>query len=200
MIEAIAVAALVGLLYAIRRHRRVEVERAAAAVAAMEQPSSDADQKSGARIVATPREQRAVALRDRERSGLCRYCEQRATHQVPRLRQVQSLLDPLYRWLGVVPVARWRIEVQAALDEGIPEVLCEMHAGSARSHVERYVAECSVDYAGFVERQRRELEEFAVYALDERMSDDAAAIRSRRRSKKSGAQVTPLRAVNGGQS
>lgn len=94
---------------------------------------------------------------------------------MPQLQLIRPVLDPLYRYLNVVPVNRWKIEV--TLDITVPLDLCEAHHAIARGHLERRMAETQLEYAHFTEKQRHEIYEFEAYALDERMLEDANAIK-----------------------
>jgi hypothetical protein len=150
-----------------------------------EAPESTPPISDGVRSVArgtTPREVRQEEMRLRRATGLCLYCEKRANSQTPHLTLIRSPFDPIYRYLNVVPVNRWKIDV-ALVSESSPD-LCETHAAIARSHLERRIAENQVDYASFVERQRNEMYEFERYALDERMLDDANAAKRGKKQKK----------------
>ena len=147
-----------------------------------------------ARSTATPREQRQEEIHQRQDTGLCLYCDKRAAFSIPLLKQIRPVLDPVYRYLNVVPVHRWKIEITPT-SESVAE-LCEVHHAIARSHLERRIAENQVDYAGFVERQRHEMYEFEVYALDERMLDDANTVKRGKKQKKM-AEVRNLKLANG---
>jgi hypothetical protein len=142
-------------------------------------PSSD-----GVKPVAprpgTPREKRREEILARQQTRACLYCEKRARFAMPQLHLIRPLLDPLYRYLNVVPVNRWQIEV--TLDITVPLDLCEAHHAIARGHLERRLTELQLEYATFTERQRHEIYEFEAYALDERMLDDATAIKRNKKS------------------
>jgi hypothetical protein len=164
-------------------------------------PSSDGVKSAARSGGTTQREARQEEIRARFQTQLCLYCDKRATHIVPRLKQITPKFDRLYRYLNVVPITRWEIIVDKQhSSDACP--LCETHHGIARSHLERRVAENQVDYAAFVERQRNEMYEFEEYALDERMLDDANTVKRGKKAKK-GADVASiqrngLKAVNGG--
>lgn len=143
-------------------------------------PSSD-----GARSVVRPttqREQRLDEIKARRETGLCLYCDKRATHVVPQITLLRPLLDPLYRRLNVVPVNHWAIDIAPGIE--IPHDICGNHHAISRGHLERRIAENQVDYAAFVERQRHEMYEYEVYALDERMLDDANTVKRGKKQKK----------------
>ena len=148
-----------------------------------------------------PRERRQDEIKFRRDTKMCLYCDKPADHVVPQLKQLQPLLDPLYRYLNVVPVNRWKIELEPGIE--VPQDVCRVHHAIARSHLERKIAENQVDYASFVERQRHEMYEFVEYSLDERMLDDANTIKRGKKPKKLAevAQIPQranLKAVNGG--
>lgn len=130
----------------------------------------------------TPREMRDLQNLERQKTGRCRYCEAPATKPQPRLVQVIPTLDGLYRRLGVLPVARWRIELGGDPDVH-KDALCTEHADLARSHLEKHTQEHSTDYADFVVKQRLEMHEFARYGLDERMKDDADGLKRGKKKK-----------------
>lgn len=147
------------------------------------------------RLPTSPREIRQEEIKVRQETALCRYCDKPAEFAVPRLKQIRPLFDVLYRYLNVVPVHRWKIEIEPPID--VPHELCEAHHAIARGHLEKKIAENQVDYAAFVERQRNEMYEFEQYALDERMLDDANSLKQGKKSRKTEApllQVEPKKA------
>jgi hypothetical protein len=198
-----ALSVVVGLFVASTRYKRSKEvapvalpfeETPALSVAADSTPPSSDGVKVAARSGGTtPREQRQEDIRIRHETGLCLYCDKTASHVIPLLRQIRPVLDPLYRYLNVVPVNRWKIDVDLTSDQARP--LCETHHSIARSHLERKIAENQVDYATFVERQRHEMYEFVEFALDERMLDDANAVKRGKKQKKV-AEVTQLQRPN----
>lgn len=184
------------------RHFRREAERAAVLrETTIEPTASSPPEGDPKRSQLSPRDQRLVDLRERDKTGLCRYCDAPAKRQVPRTQPITHLLDALYRRLNVLPVHQYRLEMEAPLDEGVPEVLCDMHQGIARGHVEAEIADDLRDCANFAEKRRARMLEFHMHALDERMKADADAMRQKKTPKKAAAverPVTQLRAVNGG--
>lgn len=204
IIASVIVLSVVGGLFAasLRYKRNKEVAQVAlpfddapliSGAADSTPPSSDGVKLAVRSGGLTPREQRQEDIRIRHETRLCLYCDKPASHVIPKLRQIRPVLDPLYRYLNVVPINRWKIEVEQLSDQARP--LCETHHSIARSHLERKVAENQVDYAGFVERQRHEMYEFVEYALDERMLDDANAVKRGKKQKKT-AEVAPLQRPN----
>lgn len=148
----------------------------------------------------TPREAREQQNLERRKTGKCRYCEATATRPQPRRVQIVPVLDGVYRRLGVIPVARWRIEL-AGDPEVHKDVLCASHADIARAHLEKHTQEHSTDYADFVVKQRLEMDEFERYALDERMRDDAEALKRGKRKREAVATVVGINSkkqANGG--
>ena len=139
----------------------------------------------------TPREQRELAIVTRVTECLCRYCDSKAIKQMPVLELINSPLDWLYRYLNVVPIARWRIVIQRGID--FPFELCAKHQEIARGHLERKIAENQVDYATFVERLRNEMYEYERFALDEKMREELEVIKKGKSKKTIPANVTPLR-------
>lgn len=159
------------------------------------------EQKEEEMTTATPtystaREQRESILLERLQTGCCRYCDAKAVKQVPGLKLITSWLDSIYRYLNVVPIARWKIEIER--DISIPNSLCEKHHEIARGHLERKIAENQVDYAVFVEKLRSDMYEFERFSLDERMREEVETIK-RGKSKKTIASnnVLSLKAKNG---
>jgi hypothetical protein len=206
-----ALLAVVGLFFATLRYRRHK-EAALANLPFDSTPASSEAIEStppsfdGVKVVArsgglTPREQRQEDIRIRYETRMCLYCDKTASHVIPQLKQIRPVLDPLYRYLNVVPVNRWKIEVDLGIEAARP--LCETHHSIARSHLERRVAENQVDYAAFVERQRHEMYEFEAHALDERMLDDANTVKRGKKQKKAAdvaaIQRPNLKIANGGQ-
>lgn len=137
----------------------------------------------------TSRELRTLEIHERVQTGLCLYCERPASRQVPQVRQIRSVLDPLHRWLNWVAFNRYAIDLEPPIE--IPHSVCEQHHSIARSHIERHLADNQSDYAAAVERKHNEMYEFTNYSLDERMLADANQVRRGKRPK------TPLAEVRG---
>lgn len=199
----IVLMALVALLFAgiYLRHRRRDVSVRTEARDAVPEAPQPSPSENDIRRALSPREQRVVDLRERDKTGLCRYCDAPAKRQVPRNVPVAHALDPLLRRFNVLVMLKYKLELEAPLDEGIPEVLCDAHRESARGHIDRRIAEDIAEVAEFAEKRRARMLEFSMFELDERMRADADAMRAKRTPKKAAsadAPVTKLRAVNGG--
>jgi hypothetical protein len=148
----------------------------------------------------SPREQRLADLRERDKTGLCRYCDAPAKRQVPTAPPVAHVLDPILRRFNVLVMLRYRLELEAPLDQGVPEVLCDAHRESARGHIDRRIADDMAELAEFAEKRRARMLEFTMYELDEKMRADADAMRQKKTPKRTSVverPVTQLRAVNG---
>lgn len=198
--------ALVGLVVRSRRGARalppppVRAEDSSAATESTP-PSSD-----GAKSVAlSPRELRLRKIEERDETGLCLYCGETASRQVPQVRLVLPWFDRLYRKFNRVPNNEWEIDVHP--DVRFPHRLCEQHQPMARGYLEGYIAEEQSSYARFVEKQRLAMYEFVSHGLDEKMLNDANTIRGldeskrgKRAKKEPAANDTgvPLRSVGGG--
>lgn len=174
--------ALFAVLGAVVSHRRAGVRaphlppQAVASSEAIEStPHSFDGARSGPQRTATSRDVRAMQIEARARTCLCLYCDRPASRQVPQLRLIRPTFDALYRWANVVPINRWKLELEP--DISVPHLVCEQHHAIARSHLEARIAKSQVEYAAFVEGQRDALYEFESYALDERMARDAERIR-----------------------
>lgn len=197
-ISVFAIVLLAGILLHARRRAARERETTQESIpdtAVSSPPDGDL------RRALSPREQRLADLRERDKTGLCRYCDAPAKRQVPRNVPVAHALDPLLRRFNVLVMLKYKLELEAPLDEGIPEVLCDAHRESARGHIDRRIAEDIAEVAEFAEKRRARMLEFSMFELDERMRADADAMRAKRTPKKAAsadAPVTKLRAVNGG--
>lgn len=129
-------------------------------------------------LALTPREVRALSIRDRLETGLCLYCDKHASRSLPQVKLIRPLLDPLWRRLNVVPVNKWKIVTDVGVDA--PFAVCDPHQEIARSHLEEYMAQNTAAYAGSVVRQRGEMFEFVEHGLDEVMDQEALRIRRKR--------------------
>lgn len=205
ILGGVALICLIGGVISWRRGGRPQLpppEPASFEASASMPPSSSGAYRDGR--AGTRRELRPLEIAERAQTGLCLYCGDHASHQVPQLRLVRSLFDPLYRWLNVVPMNRWAIELHA--DISVPFLLCTQHHAIARSHIERLITETRLDYALFAENHHRALYEFVSFGLDERMNADAIVIRNHggeadnrpKRSRKKREDVPPPRLVKTG--
>jgi len=182
-------AAVVGLFVKVARDKRkVSVEAMPAETEAPVRKSNPPEISPPRRL--SEREQRDVDIRARYETGCCLYCDRSATHARPRVKLVTSLLDPLYRRLGVVPRDQYQLEVHSRTESDIQ--LCEDHHVIARSRLECKLAEISGAFAQHVIRERDGMIRFQRYEVDEDMKNEAETTR---RGKP---QVSVLRSVNGG--
>lgn len=101
----------------------------------------------------------------------CRYCGKPGGFPVPQMMLVRPMADWMYRRLGVVPLRRWRVEVNPGVEA--PTHLCEVHQEMARGHLERRLAESHVEYAAFCEKQILDMHDFAESGLDALMKKNA---------------------------
>lgn len=162
----------------------VEVDRAIASPSIppeIAMASSDGA-KSVARAGMSPRETLELDLRERSTSGRCLICQERATYSMPRRTLVRSLLDPLFRYYGIVASDRYRIDVHSDIDH--PPCLCEKHHLIVRAALERKATEMLERYAAFVEKGRYEMLEYERYEVFETVLAHEQEIRGRKPQKK----------------
>ena len=144
-------------------------------------PISDGP-KSAARAGGSPREVLELELRERASSGRCLVCTDRSTHAMPRRSRVRSVLDPLFRYYGIVAADRYRIDVHTSVDH--PPVLCEAHHHVCRAALERKSAEMTERYASFIEKSRYEMLEYERYEVFETVLAHEQEIKARKPQKR----------------
>lgn len=160
-----------------------------------EPPALPATQSLSRRPRGTPREQRQSELFERARSGVCLYCEARATHAAPRLVIPSKnwldnlLLDKILRRLRIVPFDRHRLDVDALAEHS----LCEDHHFLEQARIERKLAQRAMRVADMVLEEREDLYEFMRHGLDEEMSSRADEVRRNAPGK-----ASPLHLVGNG--
>lgn len=123
----------------------------------------------------TAREQRELFLREREAQHLCRYCDERATHQYPAFKPVRPWFDALLRYFNATPNNRWTIELVRG--ETVPCSLCAKHHEWQLGYFEEMVAQERAKNSKFAADQRLLMYEFERYGSDERALDEMQSIR-----------------------
>jgi len=123
----------------------------------------------------TAREQRELFLREREAQHLCRYCDERATHQYPSFKPVRPWFDTLLRYFNATPNNRWTIDLKRG--EAVPFALCTKHHEWQLGYFEEMVAQERAKNSKFAADQRLLMYEFERYGSDERALDEMQSIR-----------------------
>lgn len=139
----------------------------------------------------TPREALEGYYQDRIKTGVCCFCQAKAIKQMPALELISSYLDGLYRYLNVVPLARWKIVIER--DVSVPNALCEKHHEMARGHLESKIAENQTNYATFIEKVRIEMYEFERFGILEKMKDEVETIKRGKSKKIPNNNIIPLK-------
>lgn len=149
---------------------------------APESASSTSDGPKNVARTGTAREVLEAELKDRAASGRCLVCTERSTHAMPRRSRVRSILDPLFRYYGIVAADRYRIDVHADADHH--PVLCEAHHHVCRAALERKSAEMTERYASFIEKSRYEMLEYERYEVFETVLSHEQEIKARKPQKR----------------
>lgn len=180
----LALALLGGLAVwaAVRSHRREAAElkategvqqRAAATLAFAATDSTPP--VSDERRTQSARDQRDAWLRERETQGLCRHCDDRATHQYPAFKQVSPVLAWVLRYLNATPNTRWMVQLDRGTD--VAPVLCESHHEWLVGFFDEQLSKERAAAVRFVADQRTLMYEFARYGSDERAQEEMQQIR-----------------------
>ncbi len=142
-----------------------------------------------------------ATLEEKLAKGECAMpgCSWRATHQLPAIRHARSVLDPIWRSLGLVPVVRMQLVLERPIS--VPVTLCELHWHRARTLTEIEIAARSSSYAKWADSETRSCVDFQQRGLMPKLVEDAREqVKTRKRgSMQPAASVTelPLKKVSG---
>jgi hypothetical protein len=133
----------------------------------------------------------------RKQLGLCLYCNELATHQIPIFRIVRSWGDAILRYMGVHQKDRWRIVTSHG---DLIHDVCENHYERCRGLLQERLVRHMADDARFTDGERKDLYEFQVASIFETVSSDMDALRLRRKQKVDLALVQPIKSIANGTS